>query len=80
MDLAILGSSQADFDGYEVAVRREYDWVTEPQWKCGRRAVLAGFLARPAIYATARFQASHEAAARRNLARAMARLDGAGPH
>jgi len=80
MDLAILGSPQADFDAYEVAVRREYDWVTEPQWKRGRRAVLAGFLARPAIYATARFQASHEAAARRNLARAMARLDGAGPH
>jgi predicted metal-dependent HD superfamily phosphohydrolase len=80
MDLAILGSPQADFDAYEVAVRREYDWVTEPQWKRGRRAVLAGFLARPAIYATARFQASHEVAARQNLARAIARLDGAGPH
>src|SRR5262249_15651119 len=65
MDLAILGSPAADFEVYEVAVRREYDWVTEPQWKLGRRAVLAQFLARPAIYATARFQASHEAAARR---------------
>ena len=75
MDLAILGSPAADFDAYEAAVRREYDWVTEPQWKLGRRAVLAQFLARPAIYATARFQASHEAAARRNLARAIARLD-----
>src|SRR5262249_22650221 len=74
MDLAILGSPPADFDVYEVAVRREYDWVTEPQWKLGRRAVLVQLLARPAIYATARFQASHEAAARRNLARAIARL------
>jgi predicted metal-dependent HD superfamily phosphohydrolase len=75
MDLAILGSREADFDVYEAAVRREYDWVTEPQWKLGRRAVLTAFLARPAIYATARFRASCEAAARRNLARAIARLD-----
>ena len=75
MDLSILGSPEADFDTYEEAVRREYDWVPEPQWRQGRRAVLAGFLVRPSIYATARFQASHEAAARRNLARAIARLD-----
>ena len=75
MDLAILGSPEADFDAYEAAVRREYGWVTEPQWRQGRRAVLAAFMARPAIYATARFRASHEAAARRNLARAIARLD-----
>src|SRR6516165_182942 len=75
MDLAILGSPEADFDAYEAAVRREYGWVTEPQWRQGRRAVLAAFPARPAIYSTARFRASHEAAARRNLARAIARLD-----
>jgi len=75
MDLAILGSAAAEFDAYEAGVRREYDWVIEPQWKVGRRAVLAAFLERPAIYATARFQASHEAAARRNLTRAIARLD-----
>ena len=75
MDLAVLGSADADFDAYEAAVRREYDWVAEPQWRRGRRAVLEGFLARQAIYATARFRASHEARARRNLARALARLD-----
>jgi predicted metal-dependent HD superfamily phosphohydrolase len=76
MDLAILGSPEADFDAYEAAVCREYDWVTEEQWRLGRRAVLTSFLARPSIYASTRFQASHEAAARRNLARAIARLDG----
>jgi predicted metal-dependent HD superfamily phosphohydrolase len=75
MDLAILGTPPAEFDAYEAAVRREYDWVPGPQWKLGRRAVLAQFLARPAIYATPRFRASHEAAARRNLARAIGRLD-----
>jgi predicted metal-dependent HD superfamily phosphohydrolase len=79
MDLEILGAPAAEFDAYERAVRCEYDWVAEPQWKLGRRAVLAGFLARPAIYAMARFRKSHEAAARRNLAHAITRLDGAGP-
>jgi predicted metal-dependent HD superfamily phosphohydrolase len=78
MDLAILGSPAAGFDAYEAAVRREYDWVAEPQWQLGRCAVLAQFLARPAIYATRRFRASHEEAARRNLARAIARLDRGG--
>jgi predicted metal-dependent HD superfamily phosphohydrolase len=33
-------------------VRREYDWVPEPQWKLGRCGMLAQFLARPAICAT----------------------------
>jgi predicted metal-dependent HD superfamily phosphohydrolase len=74
LDLAILGSPPAAFEAYEQAVRREYDWVTEPQWIGGRRAVLAGFLARETIYASAVFRASHEAAARRNLADAIARL------
>ena len=78
MDLAIFGSLAVDFEAYEHAVRREYDWVSEPPWRAGRRAVLADFLARPAIYATARFRASHEAAARRNLAHAIARLEGTG--
>ncbi len=74
MDLSILGSPEADFEAYDAAIRREYGWVSDEQWRQGRRAVLASFLARPAIYFTARFQASHEAAARRNLTRAIAQL------
>jgi len=74
-DLAILGSAPAAFAAYEQAVRREYDWVPEPLWIAGRRQVLAGFLARPAIYATPQFSASHEAQARRNIAEAIERLD-----
>jgi predicted metal-dependent HD superfamily phosphohydrolase len=71
MDLAILGSPPEDFAAYEAAVRREYAWVAEPMWAAGRRRVLESFLARPAIYASAQFRASHEAPARRNLARAL---------
>jgi predicted metal-dependent HD superfamily phosphohydrolase len=73
-DLAILGSSAAEFAAYEAAVRREYAWVSEPLWITGRRAVLEHFLTRPAIYATAQFRASHEAAARLNLGNALANL------
>jgi predicted metal-dependent HD superfamily phosphohydrolase len=79
MDLAILGGTAAEFEAYEHAVRREYDWVSEPQWRSGRRAVLAGFLERPAIYATVCFRASYEAAARRNLEDAVAQLERSGP-
>jgi predicted metal-dependent HD superfamily phosphohydrolase len=76
-DLAILGSPAAEFAAYEQAVRREYAWVSDPLWIAGRRAVLEHFLARPAIYATAQFRASHEAAARQNLGNALAVLSGA---
>ncbi len=74
MDLAILGSPQAAFAAYEEAVRREYAWVPEPLWISGRRQVLERFLARPAIYASPQFRASHEASARKNLAQALAGL------
>jgi len=74
MDLAILGSSAAEFDAYERAVRAEYSWVAEEAWIAGRAQVLRNFLARPQIYATPQFRKSHEAAARANLMRSLARL------
>ena len=74
LDLAILGSPPDEFAAYEAAVRHEYAWVPEPLWIEGRRKVVESFLRRPAIYASPQFQASHEAAARRNLAQSLAAL------
>jgi predicted metal-dependent HD superfamily phosphohydrolase len=74
MDLAILGSAPDKFAAYEDAVRREYGWVPDTLWTEGRRKVLQGFLARPVIYASQPFRASHEAAARENLTRSLERL------
>jgi predicted metal-dependent HD superfamily phosphohydrolase len=74
MDLSILGSTPDLFAAYEDAVRREYGWVPDALWCEGRRKVLQGFLDRPAIYASPQFRASHEAAARVNLARSLERL------
>lgn len=44
MDLSILGADHAEFDEYEAAVRREYDWVDDEGWREGRGKVLMGLL------------------------------------
>src|SRR5262249_29709920 len=71
MDLAILSAAPDKFAAYEAAVRCEYGWVPDALWIEGRRKVLQGFLARPTIYASPPFRASHEAAARENLTRSL---------
>jgi predicted metal-dependent HD superfamily phosphohydrolase len=76
LDLSILGSSPERFDAYEAAVRREYDWVGEEDWKKGRSEVLRRFLGRSAIYATDRFRSMLEASARSNIARSLTKLAG----
>ena len=77
MDLSILGSDPQAFDAYEDAVRREYGWVGEDDWKAGRGAVMKTFLARPRIFHTEEFRRL-EAPARENIARSLARLAGGG--
>ena len=72
VDLAILGAPPDRFDQYERQVREEYAWVPEADFGPRRRALLAGFLARPVIYRTGHFHALLEARARANLARSMA--------
>jgi predicted metal-dependent HD superfamily phosphohydrolase len=74
MDLGVLGGTPDEFAAYENAVRREYGWVPEALWSEGRRKVLQGFLARPAIYASPPFRASHEMGARENLTRSLEQL------
>ena len=64
-DLAVLGASEADYRVYAEAIRREYAWVAEADYRVGRRRVLESFLARPRIY---HLLVDLEAPARRNLA------------
>ena len=74
IDLGILGQSAEHFDHYDQAIRREYHWVAEADYRSGRAAVLRSFLARPHIYYTPTFQQRYERQARSNLARALLRL------
>ena len=73
-DLAILGAEPAAYDVYAQAIRREYSWVAEADYRHGRAQVLQQFLARPHIYHTAPLQAQYETAARANLEREIGEL------
>ncbi len=75
MDLSILGAEPADFDAYEAAIRREYDWVDEASWRKGRGDVLRRFADRPRLFLSDAFCERFEAAARRNVERALRRLE-----
>jgi len=73
-DLAVLGAAPAEYDRYAAAIRREYAWVPQDDYRAGRARVLEGFLARPRIYATEPFFDRLEARARANLHRELAAL------
>ncbi len=75
MDLSILASPPERFDAYEAAIRREYVWVEEAIWRKRRGEFLRLFLARPFIFQTALFRASHEADARSNMTRSLAKFE-----
>ncbi|MBX3049970.1 MAG: hypothetical protein KF753_00775 [Caldilineaceae bacterium] len=75
IDLAGLGAEPVRWAADNRAIRQEYAWVPEPIFRQKRAATLRGFLDRPAIYATAYFQAKYEAQARSNLAGTIRRLE-----
>lgn len=78
VDLAILGSGVVEFEEYDRAIRKEYAWVSEADYRSGRTKVLESFLRRPTIYRTPALRALHEKAARENLRRKVAELSGGG--
>jgi predicted metal-dependent HD superfamily phosphohydrolase len=73
-DLAVLGSPPERYTAYSRAIRQEYAWVPEEQYRSGRKQVLEGFLRRERIYHLEPMHAAHEEPARRNLAAEIAAL------
>lgn len=73
-DLAILGASAADYDRYAQAIRVEYAWVSEDDYRTGRLRVLEGFLGRGRLYYTASLFNQREQEWRANLRREVERL------
>ena len=78
IDLAVLGAGRARYLRYERGIAREYSGLPPEGFREGRAELLRGFLARPALYSTPGFRRRLERRARRNLARALARLERAG--
>ena len=74
IDLAILRSPPARFEGYDRDVRQEYAAVSGRLYRARRSAVLRGFLARPRIYGHPPAFVLLEAQARINLTGAVSRL------
>lgn len=73
-DLQILGAAPAAYDKYASAIRREYKFVPESDYRSGRSAVLRSFLDASEIYRTATMKEQLEDQARSNLARELASL------
>ncbi len=74
LDLAILGQPEKEFDAYEAGIRREYDWVSQPDFCTGRSKILRSFLDRPSIYATELFRDMYEDVARKNVEQSIEQL------
>jgi predicted metal-dependent HD superfamily phosphohydrolase len=73
-DLAILGAEGPRYDEYAAAIRREYAWVADEDYRIGRGAVLETFLNRPRIYFTDTLFGLREAHARKNIEKEIERL------
>lgn len=68
-DLAILGAENEIYDEYAKAIRKEYDFVSEEDYKIGRGRVLQNFLKRETIYFTDVMREKFEEKARQNIER-----------
>ena len=73
-DLAILGADPDEYARYARAIRQEYAWVPEADYRRGRTTVLQGFLVRARIFRLDRIHERLDAAARRNLRDELAAL------
>ncbi|MYV52898.1 HD domain-containing protein [Streptomyces sp. SID3212] len=67
-DLAVLGSAPEAYDAYAAAVREEYGFVPEDDFRAGRAAILEQLLDLPRLFRTPHGELEWEARARRNLA------------
>ena len=78
IDLGILGTPSSVFERYDRAIREEYAWVPEADYRAGRSKVLQGFLSRPMIYRTLEIREVYEERARANLRAKLQELQNTG--
>ncbi|MCL1472356.1 hypothetical protein [Argonema antarcticum] len=66
-DLSILGAFETEYRNYAVAIRQEYSWLSEGEYRSGRKQVLQNFLKRERIYFTEQMFTALEEKARQNI-------------
>jgi len=74
-DIAILGAPTTTYDWYAQQVREEYAWASEPAFRAGRSAFLAGAVARSRLFRTDVFEAAYAAQARANMQRELTSIE-----
>ncbi|MDF5718849.1 MAG: hypothetical protein PUP93_34540, partial [Rhizonema sp. NSF051] len=66
-DLSILGSDPLKYNAYAQAIRQEYSWVSDAEYRIGRTRVLKRFLQRDRIYFSDKAFQMLEIKARKNM-------------
>ena len=74
-DLAILGTTPANYRKYTEKIRVEYDIYPDALYYAGRKAIMESFLARKSIYKTRMFKDLYEEKARMNIQRELEELE-----
>jgi predicted metal-dependent HD superfamily phosphohydrolase len=66
-DLSILGAEESEYSAYARSIRQEYFWLSEVEYRVGRKRVLRDFLERDRIYFTEKAFQMFELKARENI-------------
>lgn len=74
VDLVIFGQKPEEFLEYEKNIRKEYSWLSERNYREGRKKLLVRFLDRDYIFYTELFRAKYEEQSRRNLRKSISLL------
>lgn len=67
VDLSVLGSASDDYARYARAIRREYFWMPNDDYRAGRIGFLRHMLGRSYIYSTEMMRERFETRARENI-------------
>ncbi|MDG4822527.1 metal-dependent phosphohydrolase [Asanoa sp. WMMD1127] len=74
-DLAVLAGQPAAYDAYAAAVRQEYEFVPDAEFRAGRAAILRRLLELPSLYRIPELAERWNEPARANLIRELGALD-----
>ena len=75
LDMAILGANSDDYMHYARSIRKEYEHLTDKEYRTGRASFLSAVDKKEAIYKTDAFRDLFELNARENIRSELANLE-----